>query len=607
MTTSAPHAPTAPRRGGSRRARATIALAAAAAALLALSAFAAWVSLTTRDMSESVRRSSRLADAYQQARHALDEEQLTLRDYRLQPSFSGGERLRRAQARLDASLREIRRRGEARDRRLASAALRQCALATRSLARVVAAVQAGDVFAVDRIERRRLGPLFRSIGRQLDRSAETHRRKAQRALATSSRSEHIVLAAATLMFVLGLSLLVALAVALRLRHRLEESRRAELEHLTRAARTDNLTGLGNHRAFHEDLERLLTDTSSHRTSLVMLDLDGLKRVNDTLGHQSGDALITALAHGLHNAAGDGGAYRVGGDEFALVVRGGAMAAFATVQRLQQELEAADRAVFVIAGVAQADAGLPADEVVRRADLALIESKRARRRALVYSSACERPLTEQDARSSQRYTETLATALARAVDAKDASTRSHCETVAELCALMAEELGLPPEHIAKMRLAGLLHDVGKIGVPDSILQKPGPLTPEEFEVMKTHTHLGYHIVSSAELHEEARWILSHHERPDGTGYPTALRGDEVPLESRIIMVADSFEAMTAHRPYRAGRPAHEALAELERHVGTQFDARCVEALRTVMGGTVTTLPTPAAGLRDDGFTDDALAA
>jgi diguanylate cyclase (GGDEF)-like protein/putative nucleotidyltransferase with HDIG domain len=607
MTPSAPHAPTAPRRGGSRRARATVALAAAAAALLALSAFAAWVSLTTRDMSESVRRSSRLADAYQQARHALDEEQLTLRDYRLQPTFSGGERLRRAQARLDASLRQIRRRGDARDRRLAATALRQSALARRSLARVVAAVQAGDVFAIDRIERRRLGPLFRSIGRQLDRSAETHRRKAQRALATSSRSEHIVLGAATLMFALGLSLLVALAVALRLRHRLEDNRRAELERLTRAARTDNLTGLGNHRAFHEDLERLLTDTSSHRTSLVMLDLDGLKRVNDTLGHQSGDELITALAHGLRDAAdGDGGAYRVGGDEFALVVPGGAMAAFTTVQRLQQELERADRAVFVSAGIAQADTGLPADEIVRHADLALIEAKRARRRALVYSSACERPLVEPDAPSSQRYTETLATALARAVDAKDASTRSHCETVAELCALMAEELGLPPEHVAKMRLAGLLHDVGKIGVPDSILQKPGPLTPEEFDVMKTHTHLGYHIVSSAELHEEARWILSHHERPDGTGYPTTLRGDEVPLESRIIMVADSFEAMTADRPYRAGRPAHEAVTELERHVGTQFDARCVEALRTVMG-TVTTLPTPAAGLRDDGFADDALAA
>jgi putative nucleotidyltransferase with HDIG domain len=164
-----------------------------------------------------------------------------------------------------------------------------------------------------------------------------------------------------------------------------------------------------------------------------------------------------------------------------------------------------------------------------------------------------------------------------VDAKDSWTRSHCETVSELCAAVAAELELPPDRIEKLRLAGLLHDVGKIGVPDSILQKPSQLTEAEFETMKTHSQLGHSIVSGAGLAEEAHWILHHHERPDGRGYPDGLTADQIPLESRIILVADAFEAMTSDRPYRAAQPASAALNELHRHSGTQFDPRCVAAL------------------------------
>jgi putative nucleotidyltransferase with HDIG domain len=164
-----------------------------------------------------------------------------------------------------------------------------------------------------------------------------------------------------------------------------------------------------------------------------------------------------------------------------------------------------------------------------------------------------------------------------VDAKDSYTRSHSETVSETCGLIAEELGLAPERVARLRLAGLLHDIGKIGIPDAILQKPSALTDEEFEVMKTHSKLGYRIVRGAELEQEAEWILHHHERPDGRGYPDGLRGDELPLESRIILVADAFEAMTSDRPYRRGQSECVALAELTRCSGSQFDPDCVEAL------------------------------
>jgi putative nucleotidyltransferase with HDIG domain len=189
--------------------------------------------------------------------------------------------------------------------------------------------------------------------------------------------------------------------------------------------------------------------------------------------------------------------------------------------------------------------------------------------------------------------TLASALARAVDAKDAYTHSHCETVAELCAMIATELGLAPERVAQVRLAGLLHDVGKIGISDAILQKPGPLTDEEFRVMRTHPSLGSHIVSAAELYQEAGWIHHHHERVDGRGYPDGLGGKSIPLESRIIMVADAFEAITADRPYRDRRSVSEALVELNRHAGTQFDITCLRALeRIITGGAVVIRPVEA---------------
>jgi HD-GYP domain-containing protein (c-di-GMP phosphodiesterase class II) len=189
--------------------------------------------------------------------------------------------------------------------------------------------------------------------------------------------------------------------------------------------------------------------------------------------------------------------------------------------------------------------------------------------------------DDETEADRRHAQTLATALARAVDAKDPYTRSHCETVSALCGLIGEELGLAPERLRSLRLAGLLHDVGKIGVGDEILLKPGKLTDEEFEVMKSHSTIGHRIVMGAALEEQAHAVLHHHERPDGRGYPDGLSGNQVPLESRVILVADAYEAMISDRPYRRGRPEADALAELDRFAGAQFDPDCVAALHRVL--------------------------
>jgi putative nucleotidyltransferase with HDIG domain len=278
------------------------------------------------------------------------------------------------------------------------------------------------------------------------------------------------------------------------------------------------------------------------------------------------------------------AYRIGGDEFIVLLPAErAWGALEFARRLQEETRRHHTEPTVTCGIAESVAFETADTLLHRADLALYDAKRSGRQIVLHADGlAPNPETRPEEVATRREHRLLATALARAVDAKDAGTRNHCETVSELCVLIGQALGLDAERIERLRLAGLLHDVGKIGVSDGILQKPGRLDADEATEMNSHVRIGQAIVASAELEEEARWVLHHHEHFDGSGYPDGLRGDEIPPESRIILVADAFEAMTADRPYRLARPVHEALAELDGLAGTQFDPVCVDALRFALG-------------------------
>ena len=171
---------------------------------------------------------------------------------------------------------------------------------------------------------------------------------------------------------------------------------------------------------------------------------------------------------------------------------------------------------------------------------------------------------------------VACALAQAVDTRDPCKRNHSHNVAELCEALAAQLRLAPERVDRIRLAGLLHDVGKIGVPAGILNKPGPLTAVERERMQLHPVLGQRIVGG-DLPDLALWIRHHHEHFDGGGYPDRLAGEDIPFESRIIHVADAFEAMTSDRAYRVAPGRTFAITELLRHAGRQFDPVIVHAL------------------------------
>jgi putative nucleotidyltransferase with HDIG domain len=231
---------------------------------------------------------------------------------------------------------------------------------------------------------------------------------------------------------------------------------------------------------------------------------------------------------------------------------------------------------VTAGIAEALDRRDKDELIREADLALITAKRTDQQVAIHTDDMH---IEADATTAEdaHHTQTLANALALAVDAKDSYTRSHCQTVSQLCVVIATELGVDAEQLTRIRLAGLLHDVGKIGIPDSILHKPSALTDDEYEQMKSHSLLGAAILEAADMRVEATWVRHHHERIDGAGYPDGLTGSEIPVESRIILVADAFEAMTSDRPYRIAPGPSYAIDELRRHSGTQFDPDIVEAL------------------------------
>jgi len=363
------------------------------------------------------------------------------------------------------------------------------------------------------------------------------------------------------------------------------------EDLTRALRessTDPLTGIANHRAFKDRLEAAVpaATRSGEALALVALDLDDLKLINDGCGHVAGDRVIAAVAQELTAACGERDLpARIGGDEFAILCPGrdraaaedlaarvaGAVGAL-SIERLSGVAVPAGLAPSVSFGAAALGAGTStADELVHAADMALYERKfdRRERRAHAVPAAGAR-------------LDGVVRALALAVDAKDSGTRSHCETVAELAVAAGRALRLDDADLESLGRAALLHDVGKIGTPDAVLLKPGRLDEDEFRVMKGHPGLGYRIVRSAGLPDrEAGWVLHHHEHLDGSGYPHGLRGDEIPLQSRIILVADAFEAMTSDRPYRAARSTGEAIAELRRCAGRQFDPAIVEVIASVI--------------------------
>ena len=251
------------------------------------------------------------------------------------------------------------------------------------------------------------------------------------------------------------------------------------------------------------------------------------------------------------------------------------------RRLADEAPADPIPLSVSIGVATSPKhGLTTQELLQAGERALFAAKNlGRDRAVMYDPEIVSSLIAAGDHGAMRREESIAAVmvLAETLDMRDTGTARHSQTVARYASLIATRLGLDPHVVKRVRLAGLLHDIGKIGVQDSILRKPGALTDEEYDEMKRHSELGARILAGANLEDISAWVLAQHERPDGRGYPNGLTDEQIPLEAKILAVADSHEAMTSDRVYRLALGHDAAQAELRRCAGTQFDARVVEAL------------------------------
>jgi diguanylate cyclase (GGDEF)-like protein len=332
----------------------------------------------------------------------------------------------------------------------------------------------------------------------------------------------------------------------------------------REAVTDALTGLGNRRALEPALQDRLGGEEVRPFVVAFYDLDGFKTYNDTFGHHAGDMLLARLGTRVAAALPEAEVFRLGGDEFCVLIDGAAdsEAGVLTAAAALQERGSTFEVGCSFGMVRVPDEATDAETAMVLADARMYEHKNGRRPDAATES--------QDV-------------LVRALVERNRELGQHNDDVAELVVAVSKELGLERGELAAVCRAAELHDVGKLAIPDAILGKPGALDEQEWEFMRQHTIVGERIVASAtSLTDVAPIIRASHERWDGGGYPDRLAGDAIPLGARIVAVCDAYDAMTTTRPYRHAMSEADAMAELRRCAGHQFDPRVVAAFERAIG-------------------------
>lgn len=352
-------------------------------------------------------------------------------------------------------------------------------------------------------------------------------------------------------------------------------------HLFERASIDMQTGLVNKRYFSECLDREIDMAvrCGDPVSLIVLDVDDLHAVNALGGHATGDRLLASVARCIEaRVAAEHLVARSSGDEFSILMPRTEHAEASVLAERVRSAISMECECTVSAGVGTfPQDGLSAHELAVNVRAAVDWAKRhGKDRLVVFGSKRDELLgtgTRGDHGPASHIS--VVRVLAMAVDARDRSMRYHSRSVADLAWALSEDLGLSEERRELIRTTALMHDVGKIGVPDAILQKAGPLNSEEWAMIREHPILGEQIIFAAGLGSAARWIRFHHERWDGGGYPDGLSAAQIPVESRILAICDSFDAMTSDRPYRRGLSIPAALQEIDLSMGTQFDPDIAE--------------------------------
>lgn len=367
--------------------------------------------------------------------------------------------------------------------------------------------------------------------------------------------------------------------------------------------TDNLTKLYNHRYFYKALAEQIKGVGSDELSLLMIDLDLFKLYNDIYGHIEGDHALEMVAAIMLDIVGQKGVVcRYGGEEFTVLLPSHDSAmAFDVAEKIRLEIQTRFfnlndvTQLFLTASIGVCTyprAASNAEELLSRADLAMYTAKsQGKNQTVIYTprvAAIGRSNIDSgtDKTSNTGYIDTIY-ALTAAIDTKDHYTFGHSQRVAEYATILASEMGLDNAHIEILREAALLHDVGKIGIPENILTKASRLTSEEYEIIKKHTEISISIIKHLpSLNHVIPVVLAHHERWDGSGYPRGLKGENIPFTARILAIADSFDAMTSSRPYKPALSVSAALDEIANNTGTQFDPVIANIfIKLVRNGTI----------------------
>lgn len=383
----------------------------------------------------------------------------------------------------------------------------------------------------------------------------------------------------------------------------EQDRTRELEALVRQlqelAITDYLTGLYSHRYFHDRLEEELVRAQRYRRplSLLVIDIDDFKLVNERFGFTAGDEVLREMAVRMRrHCRSIDIPCRTGGEEFAIILpetystAGGHVAERIRKAIESQPFDIAGRVTCSIGVVGYPSDATGRDDLLTKAGVALSRAKAiGKDTALVYRPTWTEESSDTSDALRREFLLRSVFSLAAAVDARDRYTAQHSQRLAEYSTRIATAMEMSKSEVELMRIAALLHDVGKIGVRDAVLLKPGPLTEEEFIEMKSHPEIGVRILTGA----VDRWVLDvvnhHHERFDGMGYPAGLAGEEIPVGARCLLVADAFDAMTSDRVYRKALRMEQVLDELVRHAGTQFDPEIADVfVRLITEGELASL-------------------
>ena len=413
------------------------------------------------------------------------------------------------------------------------------------------------------------------------------------AIPLAGKVGEITISASGLLFCLASTRLALIVASIMVAYTSEQGRK-NIKRLERLANIDGVTGLYNHRYFQTRLgeEIIKTNNSNSTLGMLMIDLDNFKKYNDNYGHKAGDLLLYRTSEIFMNETREEDIVcRYGGDEFAILLPDAKpenilqvieriRKAFEKMTSLEDVFKIPDKVTLSAGYSIYPELAKNKDDLIVQADSALYQAKNmGRNNVQLYRDVFEDIKVFFD--SDEQLFGGLR-ALLGTVSAKDKYTLGHSERVMDYAVMIGRAMGLTPERIRILKIAALLHDIGKVEIPESVLNKTEPLTKEDVDMLHKHPTYSVDILEPlSNIEQLIDSIKYHHERFDGKGYPCGIKGNDIPLEARILCVADSFDAMLSDRPYRKGMKIDEVIAELENNSGTQFDPFAVKAFLSTL--------------------------